>query len=115
MNSEKSIRAKFDYLSAKITKERHLEKISDELKHNGYTLSRDKSLKDFKLQFGHLIDKAIKTTQLGLFNFRFFLNLAMRLVESEKPDSYALKQPRFTLMCQLVLFQKCESRLIKRS
>lgn len=66
------------------TIDRYLEKFSDELKHNGYILSRGKSLKDFKLQFGHLMDKATKTTQLGLFNFRSFLNLAMLLVESEK-------------------------------
>lgn len=66
------------------TIDRYLEKFSDELKHNGYILSRGKSLKDFKLQFGHLMDKATKTTQLGLFNFRSFLNLAMLLIESEK-------------------------------
>lgn len=52
------------------TIDRYLEKYSDELKHNGYILSKGKSLKDFKLQFGHLIDKASKTNQLGLFNFR---------------------------------------------
>jgi hypothetical protein len=66
------------------TIDRYLEKYSDELKHNGYILSRGKQLKSFKLQFGHLIDKATKTTRLGLFNFRSFLNLAMLLVESHK-------------------------------
>jgi hypothetical protein len=66
------------------TIDRYLEQYADELKHNGYFLSKGKSLKDFKLQFGHLINKASKTTQLGLFNFRSFLNLAMLLVESEK-------------------------------
>lgn len=66
------------------TIDRYLEKYSDELKHNGYILSIGKSLKELKLQFGHLIDKATKTTLLGLFNFRSFLNLAMLLVESEK-------------------------------
>lgn len=66
------------------TIDRYLEKHSDELKHNGYVLSKGKSLIDLKLQFGHLIDKATKTTRLGLFNFRSFLNLAMLLVESEK-------------------------------
>lgn len=66
------------------TVERYLEKYSDELKHNGYVLSKGKQLKTFKLQFAHLIDKASKTTQLGLFNFRAFLNLGMLLVESEK-------------------------------
>lgn len=66
------------------TIDRYLEKYSDELKHNGYILSRGKQLKEFKLQFGHLIDKATKTTRLGLFNFRSFLNLAMLLSESQK-------------------------------
>lgn len=66
------------------TLDRYLEQYADELKHNGYILSKGKSLKDLKLQFGHLINKASKTTQLGLFNFRSFLNLAMLLIESEK-------------------------------
>ncbi len=66
------------------TIDRYLGLYSDELKHNGYVLSRGKHLKDFKLEFGHLIDKASKITQLGLFNFRSFLNMAMLLVESNK-------------------------------
>ncbi len=66
------------------TLNKYLDTYSDELKHNGYILSKGKQLKEFKLQFGHLIDKTTKTTQLGLFNFRSFLNLAMLLVESEK-------------------------------
>ena len=35
---------------------------SDELKHNGYVLCKGKSLKEFKLQFAHLINEASKTT-----------------------------------------------------
>lgn len=66
------------------TIDRYLEKYADELRHNGYILSKGKQLKTFKLEFGHLIDKVTKTTQLGLFNFRSFLNLAMLLVESQK-------------------------------
>ena len=66
------------------TIDRYLELNSEELKHNGYILSRGKQLKAFKLEFGHLIDKASKTTQLGLFNFRSFLNMAMLLSESNK-------------------------------
>jgi hypothetical protein len=46
-------------------------------------LSKGKQLKEFKLQFGHLINKTTKTTALGLFNFRSLLNLAMLLKESE--------------------------------
>jgi len=66
------------------TVERYLEKYSDELKHNGYILSKGKLLKELKLQFAHVIDVGSKTTQFGLFNFRSFLNLAMLLTESEK-------------------------------
>lgn len=65
------------------TVKRYLEKYEEELKHNGYILSRGKRLKELKLQFGHVINVPSKTTQLGLFNFRAFLNLGMLLVESE--------------------------------
>ena len=65
------------------TIERYLEKCSDELKHNGYVLMRGKRLKELKLQFAPVINVGSKTTQLGLFDFRSFLNLAMLLVESE--------------------------------
>ena len=64
------------------TIDRYLSAHETELKHNGYILYKGKPLKEFKLQFGHLIDKASKTTALGLFNFRSFLNLAMLLKES---------------------------------
>lgn len=66
------------------TIDRYLSNYSDELKHNGYILSKGKQLKEFKLQFAHLINEASKTTQLGLFNFRSFLNIGMLLTESEK-------------------------------
>lgn len=66
------------------TVRRYLEKFEDELKHNGYILSRGKSLQAFKLQFGHIISGATKTTVLGLFNFRAVLNLGMLLTESER-------------------------------
>lgn len=66
------------------TIDRYLSLNSDELKHNGYVLCKGKSLKEFKLQFAHLIYEASKTTQLGLFNFRAFLNIGMLLTESEK-------------------------------
>jgi ciaB len=55
------------------TIDRYLASNGDELKHNGYVLCKGKSLKEFKLQFAHLINEASKTTQLGLFNFRAFL------------------------------------------
>ncbi len=65
------------------TLERYMEQFSDELKHNGYTLIRGKMLKELKLQFAPVINVGSKTTQLGLFNFRSFLNLAMLLKESD--------------------------------
>jgi len=64
------------------TLNRYLATYDEELKHNGYILSKGKQLKEFKLQFGHLINKTTKTTALGLFNFRSVLNLAMLLKES---------------------------------
>lgn len=74
-----------DYYEVDIsTIDRYLTTYTDELKHNGYVLCRGKHLKDFKLQFAHLINEASKTTQLGLFNFRAFLNIGMLLTESEK-------------------------------
>jgi hypothetical protein len=66
------------------TVKRYLEKYEEELKHNGYILSKGKQLKELKLQFGHVINVTSKTTQLGLFNFRAFLNLGMLLSESER-------------------------------
>lgn len=52
------------------TLNRYLANYEEELKHNGYILSKGKQLKEFKLQFGHLINKTTKTTALGLFNLR---------------------------------------------
>ncbi|HNY62112.1 MAG TPA: hypothetical protein PLH70_00245 [Bacteroidales bacterium] len=49
------------------TIKRYLENYEQELKHNGYILSKGKQLKDLKLQFGHVINVPSKTTQLGLF------------------------------------------------
>lgn len=51
------------------TIDRYLTLNSDELKHNGYILCKGKSLKEFKLQFAHLINEASKTTQLGLKDY----------------------------------------------
>lgn len=66
------------------TIDRYLSQYADELKHNGYVLSKGKQLKELKLQFAHVINEASKTTQLGLFNFRAVLNMGMLLTESEK-------------------------------
>ena len=64
--------------------ERYLEKHSDELAANGYVLCKGKHLKELKLQFAPVINVGSKTTQLGLFNFRSFLDMGMLLTESEK-------------------------------
>ncbi len=56
----------------------------EELSSNGYVLSKGNSLKEIKLRFAHVINVPSKTTQLGLFNFRAFLNIGMLLTESEK-------------------------------
>lgn len=69
------------------TIERYLTKYSDELSANGYVLCKGKSLKDLKLQFAPVINVGSKTTQIGLFNFKAFLNLGMLLTESEKAKS----------------------------
>lgn len=79
------------------TIDRYLSSHGEELKHNGYVLCKGKSLKEFKLQFAHLINEASKTTQLGLFNFRAFLNIGMLLTGSEKA-----KQVR-SIMLDLVI------------
>ena len=66
------------------TIERYLEKHSNELAANGYVLCKGKHLKELKLQFAPVINVGSKTTQLGLFNFRSFLDMSMLITESEK-------------------------------
>lgn len=67
------------------TVERYIAANSEELKANGYSLIRGKTLKDFKeLTDVTLIDEGNKAPILGLFNFRAVLNLAMLLTESER-------------------------------
>lgn len=69
------------------TIERYISAFSDELKENGYTILKGKNLKDFlnaySLHFGTDINVGTKTTVLGVFDFKSFLNIAMLLVESE--------------------------------
>lgn len=66
------------------TIERYLESHEQELRHNGYFLCKGKLLKELKLQFAPVINVATKTTVIGLFSFRSFLNIGMLLSESEK-------------------------------
>lgn len=66
------------------TVERYIEKHSDELSANGYFLCKGNRLKELILQFAPVINVGSKTRQLGLFNFRAFLNIGMLLTESER-------------------------------
>lgn len=66
------------------TIERCVEQNKDEFDHNGYFLCKGNLLKQFKLRFGSDINVGSKTTQLGLFTFRAFLNTGMLLTESER-------------------------------
>jgi len=65
-----------------------LEKHEKELSKNGYEVLKSKRLIDFKLvwqyNFGNETDFVTKTTILGIFNFRAFLNIAMLLSDSNK-------------------------------
>ncbi len=66
------------------TVNRHISQFEGELKHNGYKVLKGVKLKEFKNQFGHLLEEGAKAPQLGVFNFRSFLNLGMLLTDSEK-------------------------------
>lgn len=70
------------------TIDRYIESDGDELRRNGYAILKGKRLKDFKITLHNMnvddINVADKSPQLGLFNFRAFLNLSMLLTESEK-------------------------------
>lgn len=65
-----------------------LQHYGDELRQNGYEVLKGKRLKAFKLcvtgQFGNEMDFVTKTTVLGTFDFRAFLNVAMLLTGSER-------------------------------
>ena len=64
------------------TIERYLENYAEELCHNGYVLCKGKRLKELKLEFAHVINVGSKTTQLGLFNFRAFLNIGQAVAQN---------------------------------
>ncbi len=66
------------------TIKRYLKKFDNELKINGYEILKDNRLEKFKEKFGKKLNIKDKTPQLGVFNFKSFLNLSMLLVESEK-------------------------------
>jgi hypothetical protein len=70
------------------TIDNYLEKHEKELAQNGYEVLKGKRLTDYKLvhkgTFGNETDFVTKTTVLGVFNFRAFLNIAMLLTSSDK-------------------------------
>ena len=72
------------------TVDNYLEKYGDELRQNGYELIKGNRLQSFMLaipkEFAHETDFVSKsmTRQLGIFDFRAFLNLAMLMAESER-------------------------------
>lgn len=73
------------------TIDNYIEKFSDELRENGYEILRGNRLKSFKKalleNFGDETDFVTKTTVLGVFDFRAFLNIAMLITESEQARS----------------------------
>lgn len=71
------------------TIDNYISKYEFELKQNGYEILRGKSLKDFKIaineQYVNETDFVdIKVPQIGIFDFRAFLNLAMLIAESDR-------------------------------
>jgi len=73
------------------TVDRYIESNSDELRRNGYVVLKGKALKEFILTIKQIgvndMNVVHKIRNLGLFNFRAFLNLGMLLTESEKAKS----------------------------
>lgn len=76
---------------------RYIVKYKAELKYNGYFICKGNRLKEFKLRYVRDINVLNKTPQIGLFDFRSFLNVGMLLTESEKA-----KQMR-SLMLDIVI------------
>lgn len=70
---------------------------------NGYEVLKGKKLKEFKetaQAYGKDINVPTKTTVLGIFDFRSFLNLSMLLSESEK--ARALRQMMLDIVIDLI-------------
>ena len=86
------------------TIERYISAYSDELKSNGYLILRGRDLKEFlrcyDAHFGADIYVGTKTTVLGVFDFRAFLNLAMLISESDR--ARALRQMMLDVVIDLI-------------
>ena len=82
---------------------RYLEQNGEELSENGYEVLRGKKLKSFldaAKNSGKDINVPTKTTVLGVFDFRSFLNMAMLLAESER--ARALRQLILDIVIDLI-------------
>ena len=70
------------------TIDNYIRKYEEELRHNGYEVVSGKKLKELKIaireQFGDEMNFITKTTVLGIFDFRAFLNISMLIAESER-------------------------------
>ena len=72
------------------TVENYIDKFSDELRQNGYEVLSGNRLKTLKISISSLdvtetdFGNISKSPQLGIFDFRAFLNLSMLMVESER-------------------------------
>ncbi len=83
----------------------YIEKFGEELRQNGYEVIRGKRLKMLKLLISESdVDEAnfvnIKAPQLGLFDMRAFLNLAMLLTESDR--ARLLRQAMLDIMLDTI-------------
>ena len=82
---------------------RYLEQNSEELEQNGYSILKGSKLKSFRTaakENGKDIYVPTKTSVLGVFDFRAFLNMAMLLSESEK--ARALRQLMLDIVIDLI-------------
>lgn len=66
------------------TVNRYLTSHADELRANGYEVYSGLKLQQLKEEFGRDIDVPTKTTVMGVFNFKAFINLGLLLQESER-------------------------------
>lgn len=85
------------------TVSRYVEQNNEELIQNGYEVLRGKRLKEFiesAKKIGKDINVPTKTTVLGVFDFRAFLNLAMLMSESDK--ARALRQLMLDIVIDLI-------------
>jgi hypothetical protein len=83
----------------------YIDKFGDELRGNGYEIIRGKRLKELKLLISeNHVDEAnfvnIKAPQLGLFDMRAFLNLAMVMTESQR--ARLLRQAMLDIMLDTI-------------